>query len=152
MLLTVNYYDLEGRVVQTKSDNHRGGKDIVDNTYSFIGELTARTRSHTGAGNGTPTIIANRYEYDHVGRKIATFENINSQGEIALSHLEYNEIGQLKNKHLHNDKQLTAFAYNERGWMTNSSSDQFSMKLGYQMVSMALTVTLLPKTGIGYIT
>ncbi|SES29645.1 DUF6443 domain-containing protein, partial [Pedobacter rhizosphaerae] len=34
MLLTVNYYDLDGRVVQVKSDNHRGGKDIVDNTYS----------------------------------------------------------------------------------------------------------------------
>jgi hypothetical protein len=25
------------------------------------------------------TIIASRYEYDHIGRKLATFKNINSQ-------------------------------------------------------------------------
>ncbi|MBB6238791.1 RHS repeat-associated protein [Pedobacter sp. AK013] len=49
-----------------------------------------------------------------------------------MSHLEYNEIGQLSKKNLHNDSQATTFAYNERGWMKNSTSDQFSMKLDYQ--------------------
>ncbi|CAH0313175.1 tRNA nuclease WapA [Pedobacter sp. Bi36] len=129
MLLTVNYYDLEGRVVQRKSDHHMNGTDVVDNTYNFSGELTASTRTHTA--NGTATTIGNRYEYDHMGRKIATFENINSQGEVALNHLEYNEIGQLNKKNLHNDTQATTFAYNERGWMKNSTSDQFSMELKY---------------------
>ncbi|MCX2496412.1 hypothetical protein OQX63_23190, partial [Pedobacter sp. PF22-3] len=75
--------------------------------------------------------IANRYEYDHAGRKIATFENINNQGDVALNHLEYNEIGQLTKKNMHNDTQATTFAYNERGWMKNSISDQFSMELKY---------------------
>jgi RHS repeat-associated protein len=130
ILLTVNYYDLEGRVVQSKSTNHLNGTDVVDNTYSFVGELTASTRTHTA--NGATTTIANRYEYDHMGRKIATFENINSQGEVALNHLEYNEIGQLAKKNLHNDAQATTFAYNERGWLKNSTSDQFSMKLDYE--------------------
>jgi RHS repeat-associated protein len=129
MLLTVNYYDLEGRVVQSKSDHHMNGTDVIDNTYSFVGELTASTRTHTASG--ATTTIANRYEYDHMGRKIATFENINSQGEVALNHLEYNEIGQLNKKNLHNDTQATTFAYNERGWMKNSISDQFSMVLKY---------------------
>ncbi|MDQ0636544.1 RHS repeat-associated protein [Pedobacter sp. W3I1] len=130
MLLTVNYYDLEGRVVQSKSSHQMNGADVVDNTYSFIGELTASTRTHTA--NGVETAIDNRYEYDHMGRKIATFENINSQGEVALSHLEYNEIGQLAKKNLHNDVQATTFGYNERGWLKNSTSDQFSMKLDYE--------------------
>ncbi len=129
MLLSVNYYDLESRVVQRKSTNHLNGTDVVDNTYNFAGELTASTRTHVA--NGATTVIANRYEYDHVGRKIATFENINNQGEVALNHLEYNEIGQLNKKNLHNDTQATTFAYNERGWMKNSSSDQFSMELKY---------------------
>ncbi|CAH0174436.1 tRNA nuclease WapA [Pedobacter sp. Bi126] len=129
MLLTVNYYDLEGRVVQSKSEHHLNGTDVVDNTYSFVGELTASTRTHTA--NGTATTVVNRYEYDHMGRKIATFENINSQGEVALNHLEYNEIGQLNKKNLHNDTQATTFAYNERGWMKNSTSDQFNMELKY---------------------
>jgi len=130
MLLTVNYYDLEGRVVQSKSNHHLNGTDVVDNTYNFSGELTASTRTHT-AGSSTTT-IANRFEYDHMGRKIASFENINNQGEVALNHLEYNEIGQLVKKNLHNDTQVTTFAYNERGWMKNSISDQFSMKLDYE--------------------
>ncbi|MGQ7855272.1 DUF6443 domain-containing protein [Pedobacter sp. WC2501] len=130
MLLTVNYYDLEGRVVQSKSNHHLNGTDVVDNTYNFSGELTASTRTHT-AGSSITT-IANRFEYDHIGRKIASFENINNQGEVALNHLEYNEIGQLTKKNLHNDTQATTFAYNERGWMKNSISDQFSMKLDYE--------------------
>ncbi|MFD2581341.1 DUF6443 domain-containing protein [Pedobacter vanadiisoli] len=129
MLLTVNYYDLEGRILQSKSNNHLNGTDVVDNTWNFDGSLKASTRTHTVGG--VVTTIANRYEYDHAGRKIATFENINDKGEIALSHLEYNEIGQLSKKNLHNDSQATTFAYNERGWMKNSTSDQFSMELKY---------------------
>jgi hypothetical protein len=130
MLLTVNYYDLEGRVIQSKSSNHLNGIDVVDHTWNFDGSLKASTRTHTVGS--TVTTIANRYEYDHVGRKIATIENINGQGDFALNHLEYNEIGQLTKKNLHNDSQATTFAYNERGWMKNSTSDQFSMKLDYQ--------------------
>jgi RHS repeat-associated protein len=129
MLLTVNYYDLEGRIIQSKSANHLNGTDVVDNTWNFDGSLKASTRTHTVGS--TVTTIANRYEYDHVGRKIATFENINNQGDVALNHLEYNEIGQLTKKNLHNDSQATTFAYNERGWMKNSTSDQFSMELKY---------------------
>ncbi|MBB6240541.1 hypothetical protein HDC90_005224, partial [Pedobacter sp. AK013] len=129
MLLTVNYYDLEGRILQSKSSNHLNGTDVVDNTWNFDGSLKASIRTHTVGG--AVTTIANRYEYDHAGRKIATFENINDKGEIALSHLEYNEIGQLSKKNLHNDSQATTFAYNERGWMKNSTSDQFSMELKY---------------------
>jgi RHS repeat-associated protein len=102
---------------------------VVDNTWNFDGSLKASTRTHTVGS--TVTTIANRYEYDHVGRKIATFENINNQGDVALNHLEYNEIGQLTKKNLHNDSQATTFAYNERGWMKNSTSDQFSMELKY---------------------
>ncbi|KIA95220.1 hypothetical protein OC25_07870 [Pedobacter kyungheensis] len=129
MLLTTNYYDLEGRVVQSKSSNHLNGTDVVDNTWDFDGSLKASTRTHTVGG--VVTTIANRYEYDHAGRKVATFENINNQGEVALNHLEYNEIGQLTKKNLHNDSQATTFAYNERGWMKNSTSDQFSLELKY---------------------
>ncbi|MBO9675762.1 MAG: RHS repeat-associated core domain-containing protein [Sphingobacteriaceae bacterium] len=135
MLLTTNYYDLEGRILQSKSSNHLNGTDVVDNTWNFDGSLKASTRTHTVGG--VVTTIANRYEYDHAGRKIATFENINDKGEIALSHLEYNEIGQLSKKNLHNDSQATTFAYNERGWMKNSTSDQFSMELKYNDGTLA---------------
>ena len=129
MLLTVNYYDFEGYIVQSKSTNHLNGTDVVDNKWNFDGSLDESKRTHKVGL--VETIIADRYQYDHMGRKIATFENINKQGEVVLNHLEYNEIGQLHKKNLHNDTQVTTFAYNERGWMKNSTSDQFSMELKY---------------------
>src|SRR5690606_4898168 len=36
ILLTVNYYDASGRLVQSKADNYVGGSDIVTNTYHPI--------------------------------------------------------------------------------------------------------------------
>ncbi|MEE1945904.1 DUF6443 domain-containing protein [Pedobacter sp. KR3-3] len=137
MLLTVSYYDEEGRAVQTRSGNHLGGTDIVDNSYSFVGELVASTRTHTSSPGGTPTTIAIRYEYDHMGRKLATMEEINGQGEVVLARLDYNELGQLRQKNLHSTDgasflQHTKFAYNERGWLKNSVSDEFSMELKYE--------------------
>lgn len=134
MLLTVNYYDLEGRVVQVKSANHLNGTDVVDNTWNFDGSLKASIRSHIA--NGSTTIIANRFEYDHVGRKIASFSKINSQDEVTLSHLVYNELGQLQDKKLHNEMQNSSFTYNERGWMKTSTSNEFSMVLKYNDSSL----------------
>ncbi len=133
--LTVNYYDLEGRVVQTKSENYLNGSDIVDNTYSFVGELLSSNRTHIA--NGITTTIADRYEYDHMGRKLATFQAINGTPETVLSKLDYNEIGQVRQKHLHSTDsgasflQHSSYAYNERGWLKSSSSNEFSMELRY---------------------
>src|SRR5690606_32743815 len=35
MLLSTNYYDDEGRLLQSKSDNHLGGTDLVTNSWNF---------------------------------------------------------------------------------------------------------------------
>ncbi|MDQ0639308.1 RHS repeat-associated protein [Pedobacter sp. W3I1] len=134
-LLTVHYYDQEGRILQSKAQHHLGGADVVDNTYSFVDELTASIRTHVA--NGVTTVIANRYEYDHMGRKLATMKSINGAAEIVLNKLDYNEIGQIRGKSLHSADngvtflQHTNFAYNERGWMTNSISSEFNMELKY---------------------
>ncbi|TKC04134.1 RHS repeat-associated core domain-containing protein, partial [Pedobacter polaris] len=183
MLLSVNYYDLDGRVVTTKSQNHLGGTDVVNSSYDFVGQLKTSARRHIA--NGATIMIANAFVYDHMGRKVSTRENINSQGEVTLNKLEYNEIGQLKARGLHGlgngspdgvditlaaadiltsgqsrtvkasgsitlapgfEAQLgstfsasivgmlqnTEYAYNERGWLKSSASDQFSMQLDYQ--------------------
>ncbi|TKC12038.1 RHS repeat-associated core domain-containing protein [Pedobacter polaris] len=136
MLLSVNYYDRDGRVVTSKSQHHLGGTDLVSSSYDFSGQLTESTRVHATGGSTTATVY-NAYSYDHAGRKISTRQNINSQGEVTLNRLEYNEVGQLKNKRLHstdgtNFYQHTAFGYNERGWMRTSSSTEFNMELGYE--------------------
>jgi hypothetical protein len=56
---------------------------------------------------------------------------MNSDAEVLLSKLEYNEVGQLKTKQVGGGLQSTSYAYNERGWMTGSSSAKFAMQLGY---------------------
>jgi RHS repeat-associated protein len=135
MLLTVNYYDDEGRVIQSKSQNHVNGTDVVDNTYDFIGQLKASKRTHVG--NGATTTIATRYDLDHMGRKLATWESINGAPEIALNRMYYNELGQVIKKSVHssdttNFLQSGTYAYNERGWTKTYTSPQFSYDLKYQ--------------------
>jgi RHS repeat-associated protein len=132
MLLTVNYYDLKGNVVQSRAQNHLDGTDFVNSTYSFMGELLTNTRTHSPPA-GAATTTADRYEYDHVGRRLATFQRINGQDEVTLSKLGYNEIGQLLTKKLHNELQSTDYVYNERGWLTSNVSGQFNMQLKYNV-------------------
>ncbi|TKC05249.1 DUF6443 domain-containing protein [Pedobacter frigoris] len=131
---TLNYYDDEGRLQESVAENHLSGTDRVVNTYNFADELISSTRTHVVGG--ATTTIASRYEYDHMGRKKATFESINGQSEVVLSKMDYNEVGQLLKKSLHSTDgatflQHTDYAYNERGWLGTSISDQFSVKLKY---------------------
>ena len=133
LLLSVNYYDEYGRVIQSKSQNHVWGTDIIDNTYSFTGELLSSTRVHnTPAPLASAVTIATRYAYDHMGRKKQTYSTINNQDEVQLSDNSYNELGQLTEKKLHNGMQSTQYTYNPRGWLKSSTSGQFSMQLNYE--------------------
>jgi RHS repeat-associated protein len=139
-LWTVNYYDKEARVLKVYKQHYKGGSlnannyDEVENTYNFAGELTASTRNHH-AGTALTT-IATRHEYDHMGRKKASFESINSTAELVLNKLDYNEVGQLMKKSLHstdgtNFLQYSTYAYTPRGWLKSSTSDQFNLNLQY---------------------
>ncbi|HTK21030.1 MAG TPA: DUF6443 domain-containing protein, partial [Mucilaginibacter sp.] len=102
-LKTVNYYDEKGRVIQSFAQNHLNGIDRTDNQYDFTNELINSTRIHTSTSDNVT--IANRYEYDHMGRKLRTYQrtgpNNSSNSEIMLSELLYNDIGQLIDKRLH---------------------------------------------------
>jgi RHS repeat-associated protein len=136
LLLNNTYYDDEGRVVETMAQSHlTSGNDRVKNTYSFAGELISSLRTHTKGSE--ITTIANVYVYDHMGRRRHNKQNINNKGGVWLNRIDYNEIGQMKQKALHSDNQglsflqSTKYAYNERGWLKNSESPQFGMKLGY---------------------
>nr|WP_315423729.1 DUF6443 domain-containing protein [uncultured Pedobacter sp.] len=135
MLLTLNYYDDEGHIVQVKSENHLSGTEVVTNTYNFAGELISSNRFHTAKGKSIKIDV--RYEYDHLGRKLAAIQNINKRGEVAISKLSYDQIGQLKERKQHSTDgniflRNTKYSYNERGWLKNAVSDQFSLQLNYQ--------------------
>lgn len=138
-LLSVFYYDDFGRLIQLAEQNHLSttGTDYVTNTYNFIGELVNSKREHTPSSTTNPTNIIVSYKYDHVGRIKDVLHQMNSDPKIILSRNEYNEIGQLKSKKLHSVDNGTTFlsninySFNERGWITGSSSPQFSFQLNY---------------------
>ena len=101
----------------------------MDTEYNFDGSVKNNIRTHT---KGTSiTTIALAYTYDHMGRKKTTSHSINGVGPTILSEMQYDEIGQLSIKKLANGLQKNEYTYNERGWLTSSSSPQFSMDLKY---------------------
>jgi RHS repeat-associated protein len=148
-LWTVHYYDDKGRETQMFKQHYVGGTvspysyDQVTKAYDDItGELTTSTRDHyTKNAANTDKVkavsILNTYLYDHMGRKVQTKEQINNGPNVLLSQVDYNEIGQVKTKHLHGASgaapfmQDITYAYNERGWLKSSSSPLFAMQLTY---------------------
>lgn len=121
MLWSINYYDEKGKMIKNYAQHFAGATvatnkyDETTNTWNFDGTLAATERQHRNAG--TTTTIANRYLYDHAGRKINTYQRINAGTEVHLSEALYNEVGQLQQKKLHNGLQSTVYNYNERAWL-----------------------------------
>ncbi|AFD06626.1 RHS repeat domain-containing protein [Solitalea canadensis] len=133
----MNFYDNEGRVIQSKSTNYLSGQDVVDNTYDFPGQLQLSKRTHTVSGKA-PLEITSPYEYDHMGRKLNTYEQIGTGNtEVLLASYKYNELGQQIKKQLHSENnggsylQAVDYAYNIRGWLKSSTAPKFSMSLKY---------------------
>jgi RHS repeat-associated protein len=98
---------------------------------------------------GTENVITRTFDYDHAGRLINTWHQLDSGPEILLSKNEYNELGQLIDKKLHSTvsngsdaKQSIDYRYNIRGWLTKMNDaalsdntetqpDLWGMELGY---------------------
>ncbi len=148
-LWDVMYYDDLGRSTKTYSQHYLGGTANTNNydltiiTYNFTNVPSTTTRQHWNTSSTTyPLVtIANTYLYDQIGRKLKTWEQITNgnsapTAKTLISKIDYNEIGQVLNKHLHstdsvNFYQNIAYTYNERGWLLTSSAPLFAMQLYY---------------------
>lgn len=153
MLWNVNYYDPLGRQIKTYKQHYLGGLqdngnyDVLISTYNFNNTVTTITRQHWNTSNTTYPLltIANRYIYDHIGRKVKTWEQITNLNNAPTtrtlqSQADYNEIGQVMYKHLHSTDSLNFFqdltyTYNERSWLTKSSAELFEEQLQYNKVT-----------------
>ncbi|WP_257668292.1 RHS repeat-associated core domain-containing protein [Parapedobacter tibetensis] len=129
-LLTNTYYDTEGRVVQTKTQNHLGGTDVVTTTYNFPGDVVKTSRTHTMSS--VSTLVETRYDYDHLRRRTDTYQKTGnaSSTEVLLSRQEYNGVGQLYQRKLHRLSgstfaQTVTHGYNERGWLRTGNAGLF---------------------------
>ncbi|HQK36483.1 MAG TPA: hypothetical protein PLC81_02525, partial [Bacteroidales bacterium] len=138
-LITVNYYDKYGKIIQIVSQNHKGGVDRISYRYKYINSNLIEQKNHQHGINGstiTQTVIESN-TYDHNGRLLTTKHKINSNAEVILSALSYNEVSQMNRKNLNNIQELS-FGYNIRGWLTRindpdatNTNRLFNLKLDY---------------------
>jgi RHS repeat-associated protein len=158
-LWQVLYYDDDGHMTTTYKQHYKGGAstvknyDLTDFTYNFNDQVTTSQRRHfkinsSGTGSDSILTVMNKYIYDHMGRKIKTWQRFRNAGQVAdaavlLSQLERNGIGQVTAKYLHatdtgsvdNFKQKIEYTYNERGWLKSSAAPLFAAQLDYNVGS-----------------
>lgn len=179
MLWAVNFYDELGRDIQTYKQHYLSAAlspynyDLLTNTYNFTNQPLASLRQHyiKNSGNTAAVLavtISNSYDYDHIGRKTNSWEQINTDTKILLAQNVYNEIGQLRIKKLHSENNGTSFLqvvnynYNERGWLLSglSSGNTFNFYLYYNLPDAGISKQyngniaemLYTKTGAGNVT
>jgi RHS repeat-associated protein len=142
-LYTVNFYDDHGRVIQSQSSNYRNGIDTVTIQYDFSGKPLRTFLGHKKAGAAIQNhSVLTKMSYDAAGRSKNILKNIDGTGDQLIDSVQYDELGQLKNKFLGNLVDSLAYAYNIRGWLTSinknyltggttSTRNYFGLDLGY---------------------
>lgn len=143
-LNSVTYYDAQYRTLQVIAEHYLGKTDRITNEYDFTGQVLKSLIVHSAAA--APDIrIIEWFDYDHAGRLLKAWHKINSQPEVLISDLQYNELGQLIKKRIHSMNnaflQVINYRYNIRGWLThlnyntpeiNEPEDYFNLELAYQ--------------------
>jgi len=152
-MYSVSYYDDYGNVIQTISQNHMGGRDVVSFRYQDVTQQLLQTQQQHILDGSVQLTITETYDYDHAGRLLETTHQVNDQDPIILNAMRYNELGELVEKYLHAKKGSNAFVqkvdfqYNIRGWLTQinnpvlEDNDLFGMKLFYNDASTITGVT-----------
>lgn len=120
---TVNYYDLDYRVIQTKGKNNVGGFDLIASRYDFTGKVMQSKQVHTSNLNETPkTVTIDKiFTYDKGGRMLS--ETMMVDNITQLTKYNYNELGQLVDKKLNCTGETSYLIkqsqqFNVRGWLT----------------------------------
>lgn len=159
-IVTASFYDIKGRVVQTKSYNLLQGTDITTTQYSFHGKIlqTVLYQDKPGTNLQNHRITSNM-QYDDLWRLINIAKTVTStvngqtitKPQVEIVKNEYDALGQLKYKKL--GKQLSGgnytntpietleYTYNIHGWLLganrdyataeNNTSRYFGFDIGY---------------------
>ena len=126
------YYDDRGRVIQTRSTNHKSGLDYEYIGYDYIGNVLKRQHFQMVPGTASQTETYT-YEYDTAGRLTKTKHKLNTNSEVTLHQNTYNELGQLSQKTNGGISAATeSYTYNVRSWLkTITAGTLFSETLYY---------------------
>lgn len=124
------YYDYKGRLIQTAERDTEDGILCTSQRYDFVGNVIAQRESYTCAGKTDD--IDRTFTYDDRGRLLSETTQVNG-GEEAVVYYEYDELGRLSGKTCGTGPSAIAeqSEYDIRSWLTEKSSELFSMSLGH---------------------
>ncbi len=144
-LLTASYYDERGQLIQTVSENHLQGFDVVSTKYDFTGQPEYIEQLHSIPGNDD-VVLKQWLEYDHSGRLVETWQQLDIGAQPGtkelLSATQYNALGEVIKTYQGIGNSGTAlqkidFEYNIRGWLGQMNNvdkpdnDLFAMSIDY---------------------
>jgi len=131
-LCTATYYDNDYQVIQTVSDLYPMGTETVSNAHDFTGNVTkAYVQQTLYAGDSYG--YTKDFSYDSWGRlqNIKMTVDGDSNGPITIAQYEYDELGNISKKWVHNKADETDYAYRLDGRLEGVTSKDFSYKLGF---------------------
>ncbi len=122
-LWNVAFYDEMGRLIQTRSNTHvptytapttpAAMNTLLCNstTYwrDFTGKVLNSVEKHVNSVALSTQFVKKRYMYDPMGRLLKEYQQNNTDGEVLLKQLAYNELGQPVEKNLHQQSGQTTF-------------------------------------------
>lgn len=125
-----NYYDAQGRIIQSHSIRDDAGYRASTNTeYLFDGTVSQQLSVQT---LGEDVVREHyQYTYDHTGRLLNTRYRLNNNDEIILSTFSYDSIGRLVQNLLHNQRDTIRYSYDLRDMLTETNNKHFSERLFY---------------------
>ena len=131
-LTTVNYYNDKYQVIQNVSDLYPSGTEIRSAKYDFTGNvIQARIKQSV---NGLKTKVDKYLVYDSHGRLKKVSQKIdgdNVNNTVNLVEFEYDELGRVHHKKIHNQAETMVYAYDVAGRLNSFTSSKFSYNIGY---------------------
>ncbi|HEY8933822.1 MAG TPA: DUF6443 domain-containing protein [Cyclobacteriaceae bacterium] len=102
------FYDDNGRVIQLQSNNHLNltGIDKRSVLYDFEGKVVQTKNYHNGGGTNVITTVQTPV-YHNTGRVTGLKYSINGATDQLVSQYQYNDLGQVVTKQLHNTSGTT---------------------------------------------
>jgi len=135
-LVSAVFYDNYGHIIQSQSNNHLNlaALDKSSAVYDFEGKVLQTKTYHNGGGTNQVTTVQT-LQYDATGRLTGVKHSINGAPDQLVSQYQYNEIGQLVTKQLHNTGgsnflQNVDYRYNIRGWLSSINNANLSDDAG----------------------
>lgn len=125
------YYDDKGKIVQSRSQNHKGGYDVEYYSYTFSGKPSAKMCTYQ-VKNGNQYVEEYGYVYNEVDDIISINHKfgdaINSKKLISY---QYDTARRIQFKDVGMNGVITRYIYDIHDQMTESTSPFFSQQLFY---------------------